>query len=111
MVAGGSACPRTCEDLDDLPAERGEIVRLAAADQRPLDLRLAIDPRRTGVVQVGLEARLRRERAAVEDARVGEDPGTVTDHPDRLGAVEALAHEAHRTVVGPQLVGVGDATR
>jgi hypothetical protein len=45
------------ELLHDLGVERGEVVGLAARDESVVDHDLLIDPLRTGVAQVGLEAR------------------------------------------------------
>src|SRR5438105_6356096 len=51
--------------LDQLAAERGYVVRLAARDDAAVDHHLLIDPFRAGVQQIGLERGPRRHRASL----------------------------------------------
>ena len=67
------------ELLDDLRVERLEVVGLAAADQPLVDVDLLVDPLGAGVAQVGLQARPRGERAAVDDVGLDQRPRPVAD--------------------------------
>src|SRR5207249_2431233 len=67
------------EALDDLPAERGEVAGLAAADEGPVDVDLLVDPASTGVDDVGAQAGPRRQRALPYGTALHERPGAVAD--------------------------------
>src|SRR5205823_6969451 len=53
--------PPFAELLDGLVAEGGQIVRLPARDETVVDDDLRVDPLRTGVDEIGLDARPRRD--------------------------------------------------
>src|SRR3954452_19762917 len=69
------------EHARHLPAERVEVVRLAAGNQHVrtvlVDVHLLVDPRAARVADVGLEARPRREGAALDHPGLHQRPGRV----------------------------------
>src|SRR6185312_8187867 len=72
------------ELLDDLSAERRQVVGLAAGDEAAVGDDLLVDPVGARVAQVGLEAGPRRQPDAVHDAGLGQHPRRVADRPDGL---------------------------
>src|SRR6185295_1522437 len=98
--------PAFCDLLDELPAEGGNIVRLAARDDAAIGDYFLVDPLRPGVDQVGLERRPRGHGAAFHGARLDQRPWAVADHADRLSALHELPHELDRLRIAAQLVGV-----
>src|SRR5205085_4948152 len=74
------------ELLDDLRVEGGQVVGLAARDEPGVDDDLLVDPVRTGVAKVGLQAGPGRELAALDDAGLDQRPRPVADDADRLAA-------------------------
>src|SRR5262249_36916074 len=77
-----------CELLDDLVAERRQIVRLARGHQALVDHYLLVDPFAAGVADVGLQARVRGERAAPHQVGLDQRPGAMADDADRLARTE-----------------------
>ena len=79
----------TLSDLfDELCVERGQIGGRTACDEPLIDHDLLINPRRSRVAQICLEARLQGHLTAAQHICVGEDPTTVTDRGDRLVPIE-----------------------
>src|SRR3954447_25841489 len=70
------------ELLDRLRAEGGDVVGLAARDETLVDVDLLVDPGAPGVADVGRKRRPRRDRPALHDARLDEDPRPVADRRD-----------------------------
>src|SRR5687768_4326844 len=97
------------ELLDRLRAERREITGLAARDEALIHVDFLVDPFTARILDVGLQARPRRHRAAAYDVRLDQRPGTVADRGDGLRLLEELPHERDGRAVRPQRVGIGDA--
>src|SRR3954447_24488204 len=76
--------PALAELLDRLRAEGGDVVGLAAGHEALVHVDLLVDPRAAGVAHVGLQRRPRRDRAALDDAGLDQDPRAVADRGDRL---------------------------
>src|SRR5205085_8289562 len=81
------------ELLDHLLAEGGEVVGLAARYKAILDTDLLVDPVAAGVADVGLDARPRRDRAALQHVRLDQRPGPVAYDRRRLLGIEEALHE------------------
>jgi hypothetical protein len=108
--------PRPCrEAVDDLAAERLEVVRLAAADEDVravlADHDLLVLPVGTGVAQVGLHAGPGGHRASADDVGLDEGPRRVADRRDRLARVEERLREGDGLRLRTQVVGVRDPAR
>src|SRR5690606_35072978 len=101
------------ERLDGGRAERLEVLRAAAADERvrPVlaDPHLLVDPGGARVAEVGADARIRGHGAAADDVGLDERPAGVADDGDGLARVEERLRELDRLGLGAQVVGVGDA--
>src|SRR3712207_655300 len=67
------------ELLDDLVAEGGQVVGIAARDEALVHVHLLVDPVAARVADVGLERGERRERAALHDVGLHERPRPVAD--------------------------------
>src|SRR4051794_33787677 len=72
------------ELLDDLRAERGQVVRLTRADEAAIHVYLLVDPVGPGVDQVSAERRPRRQGRALSHAGVDQRPRAVADRSDGL---------------------------
>jgi hypothetical protein len=96
------------ELLDDLGVEGRQVGRLAAGDQAAVGVDLLVDPGPAGVLDVGPDARPRRQGAALDHVGLDQGPGAVADRGHRLAGLEEGAHERDRGGVGAQRVGVGD---
>jgi hypothetical protein len=103
--------PALGELLDQLRAERGQVVRLARGDEALVDVDLRVDPVRARVDQVGPDRGPGREGPAAHDVGLDQRPRPVADDRHRLGLLEERAHERDRVLVGAEEVGVGDAAR
>src|SRR2546421_1301011 len=99
------------ELLDDLCVEGGQVVGLAARDEPGVDDDFLVDPVRTRVAKVGLQARPGRDRAALYDTGLDQRPRPVADDADRLAARREVADERDDVLVRPELVGVRHAAR
>src|SRR4051794_35985693 len=99
------------ELLHDLLAEGREVVRLARGGEAAVHVDLLVDPRSTGILEVGLEGRPRRERQALGDACVDQRPRAMADGANRLARLEERADEAADVVVDPQEVRVRNSAR
>src|SRR6187399_709165 len=77
-LGGRAVVPAFAELLDDLGAERRQVVGLAARHEALVDDDLLVDPGAAGVADVGLQRRPRRDRAALQDVRLDERPRPVT---------------------------------
>src|ERR671937_2966942 len=103
--------PTLCELLDDLRVEGGQVVRLAARDEAGIDDDLLINPRRSRVAEIGLEARPRGHLPALDDAGLDQRPRAVADDADRLAGCREVPKEADDVFIGAELVGIGNAAR
>src|SRR5689334_4845971 len=74
--------------LDELAAERRDVVGLAARDDAAVDHHLLVDPARAGVLEIGLERRPRGDLQALDRAGFDERPRSVADHADRLARID-----------------------
>src|SRR3954452_14384391 len=92
--------------LDQLGAERRDVVGLARGHEALVDVDLLVDPGPARVADVSLDRGPRGQRAALENVRLDERPRAVADRRHRLAGVEERADELHRRLVGAQLVGV-----
>src|SRR3954452_16338401 len=95
--------------LDELGAEGGQVVRVAARDEPGVHVDLLVDPRAAGVLDVRPQRRERGERAAAHDVGLDEGPGAVADDRHGLALLEEPARERDRVGVLAQEVGVRDA--
>src|SRR3954451_20674097 len=101
--------PALAELLDRLRAEGGDVVGLAARDETLVDVELLVDPGAPRVAAFGRKRRPRRDRPALHDARLDEDPRPVADRRDRLLGLREGGREVHGVLVGAQKVAVRDA--
>jgi hypothetical protein len=101
--------PPSAEDLDELAAEGGDVVRPAAGDEQVVHDHLPVDAAGAGIAQVGGQRRPGRQGAAAGDAGLDQHPRRVADRPDRLALVEEVADETDGVGARPQRVRVGDA--
>src|SRR3954454_11488862 len=92
------------ELLDDLLAERGQVVRVTRGRETAVHVNLLVDPGGACVLEVGLQRRPRRQRQALRDAGVDQRPRTMADRADRLACLDKGAHEAAHVVVHAQEV-------
>src|SRR3954449_10557518 len=90
-LCGSRLVAALAELLDDLGAERGQVVGLAARDPAVVHVDLLVDPRAARVADVGLQRGPRGERAALDDAGLDERPRAVADHADRLARLREPA--------------------
>ena len=97
------------ELLDDLGAERREVIGVARRHETLIDDDLLIDDVAPGVADIGADARIRRERPAADEIGFDQRPGAMADHADRLAARKECLQERDHVVVLAQVVGVGDA--
>src|SRR4051812_8030288 len=97
------------ELLDRLRAEGRDVVGLAAGDEALVHVDLLVDPGAARVAHVGLQRRPRRDRAALDDAGLDQDPGPVADRGDRLVRRGERGREPDGVLVGAQEVAVGHA--
>src|SRR3954452_13948561 len=86
--------------LDQLGAERRDVVGLARGHQALVDVDLLVDPGAARVADVGLDRRPRRQRAPAHDVGFDERPRAVADRRDRLALLEERARERDRVLVG-----------
>src|SRR5687768_13210020 len=70
--------------LDELRAERGQVVGVARGHEAGVDVDLLVDPGSTGVADVGLQARPGGQRPAVDHAGLDQRPRRVADRRDWL---------------------------
>src|SRR4051794_3857152 len=96
------------EQLEHLPIERRNVLRLAARHQPLLGDHFLIDPGGARVREIGFEGWPRRHLAAAYGACIDERPGAVADGGDRLGRIEKSAHEGDSRSVDPQLIWIDD---
>jgi hypothetical protein len=92
--------------LDQLVAERGQVVGLAAGDQARVHDDVLVNPGGAGVAQVGLQARPRRQRPAAYHVGLDQRPRRVADGCDRLAGGEEAADEVDGVLVQAQRVRV-----
>src|SRR4051794_9421271 len=90
------------ELLDDLLAERRQVVRVTGGRQATIHVNLLVDPGCPGVLEVGLQRRPRRQRQTLRDAGVDQRPRPVADCADRLTSLEEGAYESAHVVVRTQ---------
>src|SRR3954464_10030119 len=107
MLAG---VPPFADFLDELAAERVQIVGRAAADESVVDHDFLIYPVRAGVAEIGADALHRRQRAPFDHTRFDQRPRSVTDRAYGFVRREEFAHEAYGLLVGAQGVGIEHAT-
>src|SRR6201995_853992 len=84
--SGGCACACDLvlalgELLDDLGAERRQVVGIARGDQTLVHHDLLVDPRAAGVPDVGPQAREGGQRAIAHEIGLDQRPRTVADDP------------------------------
>src|SRR5215217_3461980 len=82
------------ELLDDLRAEGVEVAGVAARHQPLVGDDLLVDPLGPRVGQVRLQARVRGQRPALDNAGVDQRPRAVADDAHGLAGPEDLLHEA-----------------
>jgi hypothetical protein len=99
------------ELLDDLGAERRQVVGVTAGDEALVGDDLLVHPGATCVADVGLQARPRGYGPAPDHVSFDERPRAVAYHTHRLARIEEAMSETHGVLVHPQEVGVGDASR
>src|SRR5215208_3552270 len=99
------------ELLDDLGAERRQVVGVTAGDETLVDDDLLVHPGAARVADVGLKSRPRGYGPAPDHVCLDDGPRAVADHTDRLARLEEATHETHGVLVHPQEVGVGYASR
>src|SRR4051812_31135804 len=80
------------ELLDELLAERGQIVRVTRRDEPLADDALLVDPVAAGIADVGRQRRKRRKLAPTHEVGFDEQPRRVADRSDRLARLEERAH-------------------
>jgi amino acid efflux transporter len=97
------------ERLEEVGAEGGQVVGVAAGDEVAVLDDLLVDPFGPGVAQVGLEAGPAGDGAAAHDVGLDEGPRRVADRRDGLAAGDEVADERDGVRVGAQRVGVRDA--
>src|SRR3954471_18699989 len=95
-AAGLLGVPALGDLLDELGAERREIVRVARAHEALVDVDLLVDPGGAGVLEVRLQRRPGGQRASLDDVGLDERPRAVADDRDRLGLLEEGTDEADR---------------
>src|SRR5690606_20155798 len=105
------AVPALGNLLDQLGAERGQVLGRAAGDQAFVHHHFLVHPRRAGALEVAADVRHRGDGAAVEHVGIGQHPGPVADRAHRLARGEEAADEGQRAFVGAQGVGVEQAAR
>ena len=84
--------------LDELGAERRQVVGLAAGYQACVHDDLLVHPFRSGVAQVRLQGRPGRHAAAAYDVGLDRGPRPVADDADGLAGVEERADERDRSL-------------
>jgi amino acid efflux transporter len=104
-LAGGAVG----DGLEEGRVEGREVVGVAARDEVAVLHDLLVDPLRSGVAQVGLQARPARDRAAAHDVGLDERPRGVADRGHRLATGDEVADEGDGVGVGAQCIGVRDA--
>src|SRR5665648_20252 len=92
--------------FDDLGAEGFEIVWIAAGDQALIHDDRLVDPFGAGIFHIRRHGVIGRHRPALGDAGFHQHPRRMADGRDRLFAVEKVAHERDRVLVGTQQIGV-----
>ena len=100
------------ELLDDLGAERRQVVRIARGHEALVDHDLLVDPGAARVADVGLQRRPRRDRAAARATSASTSvhgPWQIT--PTGLACSKKPRTNATASLVHAQEVGVGDAAR
>lgn len=97
--------------LDDLLAERRQIVRLATGDESIIRMNFNVDPYAASVADIRLQARPGGERFAPDHIGFDEHPRTMTDCAYRFPGVEEGVNESDGILVRAQMVRVGDTTR
>src|SRR5215212_6862723 len=98
------------ELLDDLGAERRQVVGVAAGHQALVGHDLLVHPLPSGVADIGLERRVGGQRPAAHHVRLDDGPGTVADHARRLALFEEGADKADGLVAAAQVVRPHGAT-
>src|SRR5215210_5264380 len=97
--------------LDDLGAERRQVVGVAAGDEALVGDDLLVHPVAARVADVRLERRVGGQRAALDHVGLDQRPGPVADHAHRLGLLEETVHEPDHVGVGAQVVRPHGAAR
>src|SRR5215469_14701272 len=95
-----------CEQLEHLPVERWNIIRLAAGDHVAVTHGLLIDPIGARVFQVCYKRRPGRHAATARRAGFQDGPWAVADRRDRLSGVEEGFHEGHGLWLHAELIRV-----
>src|SRR5699024_6814467 len=103
--------PSFRELLDDLAAERRQVVGLAAGDDAVVGHHLLVHHLGAGVAQVGAHAGPGGHAAPTHHVGFDHYPRAVADHAHRLAAAHEITHEAHRVLVHAQRVGIEHAAR
>src|SRR5262249_31579373 len=103
-LKGSHARVRSCKHLEQRPVEGVEVGGLAAAHQhvRPAVAHpyLFVDPVATGVANIGLQARPRRQRAVAHAIGFDDGPGPVADDRNRASGVEETPDEIDGGAIG-----------
>src|SRR5579875_631547 len=116
LVADGwrTSLPHALEpgELFDNPgAERRQVVGPAAGGDVLVGDHLLVDDSPAGVADVGPDARVGGQGAAVDDPGLDERPRTMADHADRLAALDKVADEADGRLILAQMIGVDRSAR
>src|SRR5215207_2639655 len=90
--------------LDDLGAERRQVVWVAARDETLVGDDLLIHPLTARVADVRLQARVGSQCPTHYHVRLYQRPGTMADHTYRLLLLEEPTHELYRLLVCAQIV-------
>src|ERR671910_52088 len=90
--------------LDELRAERRQVVRIAARDETLVGNDLFIHPLTARVTDVRLQARVGSQCPTPHHVRLYQRPGAVADHTYRLLLLEEPMHELYRLLVSAQVV-------
>ena len=92
-------------DLDDGPAEIGEIVGLAAGDEVAVDDDRSILPDGAGIDEVVFDAGRARDADAAVNAGRDRNPAAVADRGDEFFGFGELAHETFYFFVAAKFIG------
>ena len=100
------AASRRGELFYDPGAERRQVVRPAAGGDVLVGDHLLVDHVAAGVADVGPDAWVGGQGAALDDAGLDKRPRAMADHADRLAAINKVADEADGRLVLAQIVGI-----
>src|SRR5690606_18125178 len=78
-----------------LGTERWQVVRVPAGDETVVDVALLIDPVAARIADVGLDARIGRQRPAIDNARFHQHPRAMANRGYRLRLLEEVPHKVH----------------